>query len=183
MNTTAIVPPPVAHASVAPIPGCVVRLCTTVSQDHPGADVEILEEARSVTLTDSPRGLAWLLPGDLRPAERTTVADELAAFVNSVRRGAFVLERLLLGGDGRAAHVEVRILPIDEREQRDLAELLDDECDPVGGSDLAALYAADIEDAWVERAGGTSLPVCFLEELNRCPAASGAIATPLQHAA
>lgn len=180
MNTTAMIIP---SDALAPIPGCVATLCTTVSQDQPGGDVEILDEASSVALTDSPRGLAWLLPGGLRHGERTIVSDELAAFVNREQRGAFVLERLLLGGDGRAVHIEVRILPIDEYERRDLAELLGDQCDPDIGRDLAALYAADVEATWVERAGGTLLPVCFLEELNPRGTANRAITVPLQHIA
>jgi hypothetical protein len=166
MNTTTTIASTSAPVSIAPIPGCVVTLCTTVTQDQAGADVEILDEARSVTLADSPRGLAPLLPGDLRPAERTTVADELAAFVTRSRRGPFVLERLLLDDNSRAVHIEVRILPIDEREQRDLTELLGDETDSDGGRELATLYAADVEAGWVQRAGGTPLPVCFIEELN-----------------
>jgi len=167
MNSAAMITSTAAPASVAPIPGCVVKLCTTVTQDQTGRDVEVLGEARSVTLADSPRGLAPLLPGDLRPAERTIVGDELAAFVTRERRGAFALERLLLDSDGRAVHLEARILPLDEREQRDLTELLGDQHDPAGGAELAAQYAADVEAAWVQRAGGTPLPVCFLEELDR----------------
>jgi hypothetical protein len=166
MNNTTIAST-ATSASIAPIPGCVVMLCTTVTQDQTGADVKILSEAHSVTLTDSPRGLAPMLPGDLRPAERTTIAAELAAFVTREPRGPFVLERLLLDNSDRAVHVEVQILPIDDREQRDLAELLGDETDPDGGHALATLYAADVEAAWVKRSGGTSLPVCFIEELNR----------------
>jgi hypothetical protein len=183
MNSTAMIASTATPVSVAPVPGCVVTLCTTVTQDQTGRDVEVLGEARRVTLADSPRGLAPLLPGDLRPAERTIVADELAAFVTREPRGAFALERLLLDSDGRAVHLEARILPLAEREQRDLAELLGDQYDPDGGAELAALYAADVEAAWVQRAGGTPLPVCFLEELNRRTTASRAIASSLQRAA
>ncbi len=183
MNTSATIVTTAAPVSLAPVPGCVVTLCTTITQDQGGRDVEILDEARSVKLADSPRGLGAVLPGDLEPAERRTVAEELAAFVTREPRGAFVLERLLLNGDGRAIHVEARVLPVDEREQRDLAELLDEKCDPDGGRDLAALYAADVEAAWVQRADGTPLPVRFLEEFNRCSTANHDIAAPLQHAA
>jgi hypothetical protein len=171
MNATATIAPTVVHDSSATrLPGCVACLHTVVSQDHAGADIEVLEEASSITLADSPRGLAWRLPGDLWPTERRTLADEFAAFVNRERRGPFVLERLLLRGRGRAVHVEVSIFPVDECEQRDLAELLGDERDPDGGRDLAALYVADIQAAWVERTSGTSLPVCFVEDLHRRPA-------------
>jgi hypothetical protein len=183
MNTTATICPTAIHIPAAPAPGCVATLRTTITQDQAGDDVEILSEARRVTLVDSPRGLAGQLPVDLRGAERTSVADELAAFVTREPRGPFVLERLLLDDTGRAVHVEMRILPIDECEQRDLAELLGDLCDPDGGHELATLYAADVEAAWEQRAGGIPLPVCFLEELNPRLAASRGTLAPLQLAA
>jgi hypothetical protein len=155
--------------------GCVVTLATTTTRDRVGEDVEVLSEARGVTLADSPRGLAGVLPGELEQAERHMIADELAAFVTCVPRGAFVLERLLLQGNGRAVHMEARIVPVKEAEQRDLAELLHDQSDPDGGRELAALYAHDIEATWVTRAGGAPLPACFLEDLDH---AAGSLLAP-----
>lgn len=144
---------------------CVITLCTTVTQDRPGRDVAILEEASDVILSASPRGLAWRLPGGLRHHERTVLADELGAFVTQHPRGAFVLERMLVDDNGRAVHIEAHVLPVEDDERADLAELLADEHDPDGGRELAQQYAADLERAAAARQPAGRIPVCFLEDL------------------
>jgi hypothetical protein len=73
-----------------------------------------------------------------------------------------IFERLLVDVAGRAVHVEASVLPLTDHERQDLQELLNDTSEPDLARELAAIYAADIEQEQRAAAGG--MPVCFLDQ-------------------
>lgn len=149
--------------------GSIASLHTTFTADEPDGRVAILTEQRALILTDSPRGLGSLAPGDLLDAERDLLNDELAAYVSQHRRGPVVLERMLDRGEGILIHFEVRVMPLAASGYAEFEDLLTDPDEDVA-LEIAHAYLADLETAWSTRHEGRSLPVCFIEELGRCSA-------------
>jgi hypothetical protein len=180
MQTTPLAITAAAHAGDHRF-DCLAVLETTITQDCALEDDGVLinEQAsgRSIAVVHSPRGLGPILPGDLRPDERTGVDDALATFVARHARGPVVLERMLDRGNAELVHVHVCLLPLDGTERADIAELLADESDPDLARRLAEQYGAEIATACAERLPGKTLPVYFLEDL-ASGAASGSLALP-----
>jgi hypothetical protein len=166
---TTITTPAPAPASSAVLPGSVACLHTTFTADQPDGQVAILTEQRTLTLTDSPRGLGWTAPGELLDSERELINDELAAYVSRHGRGPVVLERMLDRGEGILVHVEARSLPLEAHDYAELEDLLTDPDEEVA-LEIAHAHVEDLEKAWSASREGRPLPVCFIEDLGRCTA-------------
>jgi hypothetical protein len=168
---TTITAPAPASSPLAAMPGSVACLHTTFTADQPDGQVAILTEQRTLTLTDSPRGLGSIAPGELVDSERELINDELAAYVSREGRGPVVLERMLDRGEGILIHLEARVMTLDEHERADLEEFL---TDPDGdlALEVAHGYAEELETVWSTTREGRALPVCFIEDLGRATAAA-----------
>jgi hypothetical protein len=150
-------------------PGSFVALTTTITQDRVDSDVDILAVSQAVELTDSPRGLGWLVPGALHDSERTMLNDELAAYTSRYPRGAVVLERLIDRGAGEIVHLEARLVPLAQDERDDLDELLGDS-DRELAEEMGRAYGAELESAWAANPDLPPVHVCFLEDIGRLTA-------------
>lgn len=170
--TTMTIPTPTTTPAVqrpTSSPGSVVALTTTITQDRVDSDVDILAVSQAVELTDSPRGLGWLAPGELDDGERTMLNDELAAYTSRYPRGAVVLERLIDRGAGEIVHLEARLVPLAQDECDDLDELLGDS-DRELAEEIGRAYAAELESAWAANPDLPPVHVCFLEDIGRLTA-------------
>jgi hypothetical protein len=182
MNTLTIpnpthAPTPAAQRD-ASSPGSVVALATTITQDRVDGEVDILAISQSVELTDSPRGVGWLVPGELDDSERVMLNDELAAYTSRYARGAVVLERLIDRGAGEIVHLEARLVPLAQDERNDLEDFLGDS-DRELGEEMARAYAADLHSAWAANPDLPPVQVCFLEDIGRLTTSPwGLTATP-----
>jgi hypothetical protein len=140
-----------------------VALRAVVTHDRLDGDVAILNDTQTVAITDDPQGISDLFDAALAErAERRVVLSELATVTSAATAGPVIFERLLVAADGRAVHVEASVLPLTDHERQDLQELLSDTSEPDLARELAAIYAADIEQEQRAAAGG--MPVCFLDQ-------------------
>jgi len=145
-----------------------VALRAVVTHDRLDGDVAILNDTQTVAITDDPQGISDLFDAALAErAERRVVLSELATVTSAATAGPVIFERLLVAADGRAVHVEASVLPLTDRERQDLQELLSDASEPDLARELAAIYAADIEQEQRAAAGG--MPVCFLDQVSATP--------------
>lgn len=177
VTTTAAVP---TASSARPPLDFLIGVEITVTRDcvdEPDGVRIVRGPSRRNILATSPRGLAATLVDDLSREERDALGHELCGFVTRHCPGPYALERLLNRGLGELVHVDIRVLPVDERERADLAELLGDQANPGPGADLADAYARELEVAWAHNQPGERLPVADLADhgAEGAPAARGRV--------
>jgi hypothetical protein len=142
-----------------------VAMRAVVTHDRLDGDVEILNDTRTIAITDDPQGIGDLFGAALgESAAQRVVLREFATVTSGATAGPVILERLLVDADGRAVHLEASVLPLTDHERQDLQELLNDTSEPDLAQELAAIYAEDLEREQCASAEG--MPVRFLEQVS-----------------
>jgi hypothetical protein len=147
-----------------------VAVKVIVTQDHPGRDVDILEELARVDL-GAPDSTVRELLGQALSALVTWRFDqtEIGQAVAEIDTGGpidpsrpLVLERLHERPGGRCVHAEALILPVSEPQTSELRQLCAGESDTQVRHGLGLMFAEDLAELWRDQAEDRRLPVRHL---------------------
>jgi hypothetical protein len=150
--------------------GTCVAVKVIVTQDHPGRDVDVLEELARVDV-GAPDATVRELMGQAISALATWHFDETemgqaVAEIDAVGpidpSCPLVLEQLHERPDGRCVHAEALILPVSEPQTSELRQLRDGESDTQVRHGLGLMFAEDVAELWRDQSSDRRLPVRHL---------------------
>jgi hypothetical protein len=151
--------------------GCCVAVKVIVTQDHPGRDVDVLEELARVELGAPDQKVRELMAQALSALvtwrfDRTEIAQAVAKIdlIGPIDPSCpLVLERLHEHPGGRCVHAEALILPVSEPQTSELRQLCEGESDAQVRHGLGLMFAEDLAELWRDQSADRRLPVRHLD--------------------